>query len=138
MKQKNSLIVVNDARCELQNSIGISRTLGKIDMPTEDNATQEKKRTWTEEIEVSSEKLKEKVEKLGAEASVRRIRIKEPDGDIAVDIPLTVGAVAGGALVLAAPVLAIIGAIAAFFAKVKVEIVREEEHEEKEVTAVDG
>ncbi|MDD9921271.1 MAG: DUF4342 domain-containing protein [Boseongicola sp.] len=107
-------------------------------MPTEDNATQEKKRTWTEEIEVSSEKLKEKVEKLGAEASVRRIRIKEPDGDIAVDIPLTVGAVAGGALVLAAPVLAIIGAIAAFFAKVKVEIVREEEHEEKEVTAVDG
>ncbi len=89
------------------------------------------RRTWKEEVEVSSERLKEMVESLAAEASVRRVRIKEPDGDIAVDIPLTVGAVAGGAIVLAAPVLAIIGALAAFFAKVKVEIVREEVPEEE-------
>ncbi|NIU07842.1 DUF4342 domain-containing protein [candidate division KSB1 bacterium] len=87
-------------------------------------------RTWIEEIEVSGERLKEKIESLAAEASVRRVRIKEPDGDIAVDIPLTVGAVAGGAIVLAAPILALIGAVAAFFAKVKVEIVREEEIQE--------
>lgn len=92
------------------------------------NDTEEKPaKTWIEEIEVSSERLKEKVESLAAEASVRRIRIKEPDGDIAVDIPLTVGAVAGGAIVLAAPILALIGAIAAFFAEVKVEVVREED-----------
>jgi hypothetical protein len=45
---------------------------------------------------------------------------------VAVDIPLTVGALAGGALVLAAPALAIIGAIAAFATKVKVQIVRQE------------
>ena len=92
------------------------------------NDTEDKPaKTWIEEIEVSSERLKEKVESLAAEASVRRIRIKEPDGDIAVDIPLTVGAVAGGAIVLAAPILALIGAIAAFFAEVKVEVVREED-----------
>ena len=89
-------------------------------------------RTWIEEIEVSSDKLKDKVENLANEASVRRIRIKEPDGDIAVDIPLTIGAVAGGAIVLAAPILALIGAIAAFFAKVKVEIVREETDDAEE------
>ncbi len=88
-------------------------------------------RTWIEEIEVSGEKLKEKVESLAAEASVRRIRIKEPDGDIAVDIPLTIGAVAGGAIVLAAPILALIGAVAAFFSKVTVEIVREETAEKE-------
>ncbi|MGI9390280.1 MAG: DUF4342 domain-containing protein [Boseongicola sp.] len=93
--------------------------------------TEKEERTWIEEIEVSSEKLKEKVESLAAEASVRRIRIKEPDGDIAVDIPLTIGAVAGGAIVLAAPILALIGAVAAFFAKVKVEIVREEVRDKK-------
>ncbi len=93
--------------------------------------TEKDKRTWKEEIEVSTERLKEKVESLAAEASVRRIRIKEPDGDIAVDIPLTVGAVAGGAIVLAAPILALIGAVAAFFAEVKVEIVHEEEPEEE-------
>ncbi|WP_216665274.1 DUF4342 domain-containing protein [Pseudoruegeria sp. HB172150] len=87
-------------------------------------------RTWTEEIEVSAEKLQEKVKELAAEASVRRIRIKEPDGDIAVDLPLTFGAVAGGVIVLAAPVLAVLGVIAAFFAKVKIEIVREEKKED--------
>lgn len=92
-------------------------------------------RTWIEEIEVSSEKLKEKVEKLAAEAAVRRIRIKEPDGDIAVDIPLTVGAVAGGAIVLAAPVLALIGALVGFFAKVKVEVVRVKEPEPESTDA---
>ena len=86
-------------------------------------------RTWIEEIEVSTERLKEQVESLAAEASVRRVRIKEPDGDIAVDIPLTVGAVAGGAIVLAAPILALIGAIAVFFTKVTIEVVREDDGE---------
>ena len=95
---------------------------------------QKKERTWVEEIEVSSEKLKEKVEALAAEASVRRVRIKEPDGDIAVDLPLTIGAVAGGAIVLAAPALALLGAVAAFFSKVKVEIVREEPKDEADDT----
>lgn len=82
-------------------------------------------KTWTEEVEVSAEKLMEKIREWAAEASVRRVRVKAPDGDIVVDIPLTVGAVAGGAVVVAAPVLALIGAIVAFFAKVTVEIVRE-------------
>lgn len=95
-------------------------------MTNESPKTEKEELTWVEEIEVSSEKLKGKVEGLAAEASVRRIRIKEPDGDIAVDIPLTVGAVAGSAIVLAAPILALIGVVAAFFAKVKIEVVREE------------
>lgn len=90
------------------------------------------KKTWTEEVEVSADKLMEKVKEWAAEASVRRIRVKEPDGDIAVDIPLTVGAAAGGAIVIAAPILAIIGALIAFFAKVKVEIVREEADEKED------
>ena len=101
-------------------------------MTDENKTSTNTERTWIEEIEVSGEKLKEKVEALAAEASVRRIRIKEPDGDVAVDIPFTVGAVAGGAIALAAPVLALIGVIAAFFTDVKVEIVREEEASEKE------
>ena len=86
----------------------------------------DKKPDWIEEIEVAGEKLVEEVKRLAAEGKVSRIRIYEPDGDIAVDIPLTVGAIAGGAVVLAAPILAIIGALAAFVTKVKIEIVREE------------
>ena len=95
-------------------------------MQDDPKKTNDKDQTIVEEIEVSTEGLKAKVESLAAEASVRRIRIKEPDGDIAVDIPLTVGAVAGGAIALAAPILALIGVVAAFFAKVKIEVVRED------------
>jgi hypothetical protein len=84
-------------------------------------------KSWIEEIEVAGEQLVEKIKELAKEGQIRRLRILEPDGDIAVDIPLTVGAVAGGAMVLAAPLLAIIGAIAAFAAKVKIEVVREDD-----------
>ena len=87
-------------------------------------------RSWIEEIEVAGEQLVEQVKKLAADAQVRRIKIYEPDGDIAVDIPLTVGAIAGGAVAIAAPVLAVIGALAAFVTKVKIEVVREEEKDE--------
>ncbi|WP_323785171.1 DUF4342 domain-containing protein [Thalassovita sp.] len=90
------------------------------------------KKTWKEEIEISSDALIAKIKDLAAEAQVRRVRIIEPDGDVAVDIPLSVGAIAGGVVVLAAPVLAIIGAIAAFATKVKIEIVREEEGKDED------
>ena len=92
----------------------------------------EKKTTWVEEIEVAGEQLVDFVKKMAAEGQVRRLRILEPDGDIAVDIPLTVGAIAGGAVVIAAPVLAVLGALAAFVAKVKVEIIRDAEAPQQE------
>ena len=99
-------------------------------MTGENKQSQDETKTWSEEIEVASDKLVERAKELASEASVRRLRIIEPDGDVAVDIPLTVGAVAGGALVLAAPILAILGAIAAFATKVRIEIVREESSED--------
>jgi hypothetical protein len=83
-------------------------------------------KSWVEEIEVAGEKLVEQVRQWAADASVRRIRVKAPNGDVAVDIPLTVGGVVGGAVVIAAPVLAVLGALAAFVARLNVEIVREE------------
>lgn len=92
------------------------------------------KPTFTEEVEVSSDKLMDKIKGLANEAAVRRVRIKEPDGDIAVDIPLTVGALAGGAAVLAAPALALIGVAIAFFSKVTLEVVREVDPDADEKT----
>ena len=83
------------------------------------------KRGWVEEIEVAGEQLVEYVKKLAAEGQVQRLRIRDREGDLAVDVPLTVGAIAGGAVVIAAPVLAVIGAVAAFATKVKVEVVRD-------------
>lgn len=82
------------------------------------------KLTWTEQIEVSGEQLVTKVKSLAAEGQVSRVRITEPDGDLVLEVPLTLGAIAGGAVVIAAPILAIIGAVAAFVTKVKIEVVR--------------
>lgn len=84
----------------------------------------QKKRTWTEEIEVAGDQLVASVKRLAAEGQVKRIRITEPDGDLIVELPLTIGAIAGGAVVLAAPLLAVVGALAAFVTKVKIEIIR--------------
>ena len=64
------------------------------------------RRTWTEEIEIRGEELIDSLNRLAAEGKVRRIRLVEPDGDIILDMPLTIGAIAGGAVVLAAPLLA--------------------------------
>lgn len=96
-------------------------------MTSQDNGSEQSKtKSWKEEIEVAGEKLVEKIRELTADANVRRVRVKAPDGDIAVDIPLTVGALAGGVVVLAAPVLAVLGALAVFVTKIKIEIVYEE------------
>ena len=85
----------------------------------------EKTRTWIEEIEVAGEELVARIKQLAADNKVKRVRIVEPDGDIALEIPLTYGVLGGGAFVLAAPVLAILGALAAFVAKVRLEVVHE-------------
>ena len=85
------------------------------------------KKSWSEEIEVAGDKLVARIKELAEDAQVQRVRVTDPDGNIALDIPLTFGAVAGGAIVIAAPVLAIIGALAAMVAKVKIEVVRVEE-----------
>ncbi len=93
---------------------------------------------WVEEIEVTGEKLVAEVKRLAAESRVRRLRVIEPDGDVAVDVSLPVGAIAGGAVVLAAPVLAVIGALAALVAKVKIEIIRDPDAPAEDESANDG
>jgi hypothetical protein len=96
------------------------------------------KRTWFEEIEVAGEELLGRVKQLAADNRVKRIRVVEPDGDIALEIPLTYGAIAGGAVVLAAPVLAVLGTLGAFAARLKIEIVHEEARDEKEDTSAEN
>ena len=91
-------------------------------------------RTWVEEIEVAAEELVARIKQLATDNKVKRVRIVEPDGDIALEIPLTYGAIAGGAVVIAAPVLAILGALAAFVTKVRIEVVHEEPAATEEMT----
>jgi hypothetical protein len=82
-------------------------------------------KTFTEEIEIAGGNLVERVKELIAEGNVSRLRIKAADGDTFLEIPLTVGAIGGAAVTLALPWLAVLGAFAALVARARVEIVRE-------------
>jgi hypothetical protein len=63
----------------------------------------------TEEFQVSGDMLVAKIKELLHEGNIRRVIIKNEEGRILIDIPLTLGVVG----VLVAPQLAAIGAIAA-------------------------
>jgi len=93
---------------------------------TEQNTQPEKKeeRTWVEEVEVVGSQLVERVKELVAEGNVRRLIIRNAEGNTLIEIPLTAGVVVGGALTLLAPLLAALGAMAALLAKFKIEVVR--------------
>jgi hypothetical protein len=78
----------------------------------------------TEEIEIAGSELVERVKAIAAEGKVSRLKIKAADGEVYLEMPLPLGAVAGGALVIAAPWLAVIGVLAALATRVKVEVTR--------------
>lgn len=85
------------------------------------------KRTFTEELEIASNQLVDRVRELIEEGNVRRLIIRNPEGRVLLEVPLTVGVVAGGALFYLTPVLAGLGAIAALVARVTIQVVREED-----------
>jgi hypothetical protein len=89
-----------------------------------DSETGKTERTWTEEIEVAGSELVDHIKELVKAGNVRKVVLRTPDGKMLLEIPLTAGAVAGGVVVLVAPVLAALGAMAALVAKVKVEVIR--------------
>ena len=93
-------------------------------MDTQDDNSKGRK-TFTEEIEIAGDKLIERIKEIVEEGNVRSLRLKASDGDIVLETPLTIGVVAGGAVALAAPWLAVLGVIAALVTHVTVEVVRE-------------
>ncbi len=90
---------------------------------------EKEKRTFSEEIEVAGNELVDRVKELMQESNVRRLIIRNQEGEVLVEIPLTAALLGGGVAVLVAPLLAAVGGIAAFLAKVKIEVVREDEGE---------
>ena len=70
----------------------------------------------TEEFRVDGEKLLGKIKELIHEGNIRKVIIKDKDGKVLMEIPMTFGVV--GALI--APQLAAIGAIAALLTEATV------------------
>ena len=78
---------------------------------------------FKEEFKVKSEEIIEKVKELIHEGNVRRLIIKDEDGKVYLEIPVTFGVI--GAII--APALAAVGAVAAMVANLKIEVIRTEE-----------
>lgn len=77
----------------------------------------------TEEFTVNGEELLAKVKSLINEGNIRRIIIKDTEGKILVEFPLTIGVI--GAVL--APILAAVGAIAALVTKCTIVVERRED-----------
>jgi hypothetical protein len=91
------------------------------------STTMDEQKTWYEEFKVSGEDLIAKVKEIIHEGNVRRIILKNEEGNTLIEVPVTAG-VAVAALTLAfAPVLAAIGAIAALVTHVTLVVERREE-----------
>ncbi|MDF1566572.1 MAG: DUF4342 domain-containing protein [Spirochaetaceae bacterium] len=79
---------------------------------------------WIEEIKVRGTEAVERIKELVEEGNIRKIVLKKENGDVLFELPMTAGVLAGGAVTLVAPVIAAIGAAAAFLAHVKIEVHR--------------
>ncbi len=77
--------------------------------------------TTTEKFTVSGSQLVEKVKQLIHEGNIRRVRLLHEDRTI-LEIPLSIGAPAAALGILAAPVLAAIGAFAALVTECTIEV----------------
>jgi hypothetical protein len=81
---------------------------------------------------VNGSELMEAIKKLIHEGNIRRIRLLQDDKPL-IDIPLTVGVIT----VLAAPVLAAIGVVAALVSKCTIEVEKVEDVKAGETKAKD-
>lgn len=109
----------------------MGKTKEKAGEKPRDKAGEKPRRTIVEEIEVAGSQLVDRVKDLAKEGNVRQLRIVADDGDVFLETPLNIGLVVGGVVVLAAPWLAILGAIAALVTKVRIEVERDAEDEGK-------
>ncbi|MBX3086239.1 MAG: DUF4342 domain-containing protein [Anaerolineae bacterium] len=82
--------------------------------------------TFAEELSVAGNQLLERLQSLLQEGNIRRLIIKDGNTDrTLLEVPLTLGVVAGaGLLVFIPPFLAAVGAIAALVANVRIVIER--------------
>lgn len=76
----------------------------------------------TEEFKVDGEKIVSKIKELIHEGNIRKVIIKDKDGKVMMEIPVTFGVVG----VLLAPQLAAIGAIAALLTEATIVVEKSE------------
>lgn len=84
----------------------------------------------TEKFTVSGSQVVDKVKQLIHEGNIRRVRLLH-EGRVVLEVPLSIGAPATAVVILAAPVLAAIGAFAALVTECTIEVEKLEEDKDK-------
>ena len=84
----------------------------------------------TEKYTISGDQLVEKVKQLIHEGNIRKVRVIHKDKTI-FEIPLTIGATAAAAVIIAAPILAALGAFAALVTECTIEVEKTEDSSPK-------
>ena len=79
----------------------------------------------TEKYTVSGSQLVEKVKQLIREGNIRKVRLLH-EGNTLLELPLTIGAPVTAMIILAAPVLAALGAFAALVTECTIEVEKTE------------
>jgi len=80
----------------------------------------------TEKFTIAGKDLLEKIKQLIHEGNIRRVRVLH-EGNTLLEIPLSIGAPAAAIGILAAPVLAALGAFAALVTECTIEVEKTEE-----------
>ena len=80
----------------------------------------------TEIFKVSADETVAKVKEIVAEGNVRRIIIQSDEGKSLIEFPMTVGVAAAAGVLLLAPLLAAVGALAAIVTDITIVDEREE------------
>jgi CBS domain-containing protein len=90
----------------------------------ENDMSDEKVRT--EVFRVNADETVAKVKEIIAEGNVRRIIIQSDEGKNLIEFPMTVGVAAAAGVLLLAPMLAAVGALAAIVTDINIVVEREE------------
>ncbi len=81
-------------------------------------------RMYTEEWTVRANQLMDTIDKLLRDSTVNRIKVKNREGRVVLDIPVWAAAITGAAAVILAPFVAAIGVVGGLVADFKVEVER--------------
>ena len=86
--------------------------------------------TTNEKFTISGSQLVEKIKQLVKEGNIRRVRLLHGER-VVLEIPLTIGAPAAAAVILAAPLLAALGAFAALVTECTIEVEKTEKSQKE-------
>lgn len=102
-----------------------STTPSESEVKIEPEVTAETKELRVEEFKINGDALVAKVRELIHEGNIRRIIVKNDEGQILIEIPLTIGVVGGAIAATLFPVIAALGAIGALVAHLTIAIEKE-------------